>query len=112
MKRSILQFVFLKPVLAIMTVILFHYGYYVDGNVSLSDGYIYITVVENISVTISVYALVLFYHAVQKELSPFRPIAKYLCVKAIILFAMWQAILVAVGNYYNVRAFLYIDEKW
>jgi len=52
-------------------------------------GWIYIAIIENTSICISMYFLVLFYHAVADELRPFRPIPKFLCIKAIILFAFW-----------------------
>src|SRR5689334_7478920 len=55
-------------------------------------GYIYIAFLENMSITISMYFLVLFYHSIQEELAPFRPIAKFLCIKAIILFSFWYVI--------------------
>ena len=42
------------------------------------------------------YTLVLFYMVTKEELLPFNPIPKFLCIKAVILFAFWQGIIIAV----------------
>ena len=57
---------------------------------SLKSGYFYIMVVYNISVTLALYALVLFYHATKDLLAPFDPVLKFLTVKSVIFFAFWQ----------------------
>src|SRR5690348_12517528 len=101
-----IQFVVLKPVCAIATIVLLYLGWYKEGELSLNNGYLYIVIIDNISVTIALYMLIMFYHALQKELAPYKPIAKFLCIKAIILFAMWQAIGVAVGQYYHIFEYL------
>ena len=60
-----------------------------DGNYSLSGGYLWLSIVNNISVSISLYSLVLFYMATEEKLNPFDPFFKFLCVKSILFFAYW-----------------------
>jgi hypothetical protein len=64
---------------------------YHEGSFSPKAGYFWVVVTQNVCITLAMYALVLFYHAVAKELQPFKPIPKFLCIKAIIGFAFWCA---------------------
>ncbi|ELR12154.1 Transmembrane protein 34 family protein [Acanthamoeba castellanii str. Neff] len=111
-KRCILQFVVLKartsfhprPSLAVLAAVLESKGWhsthprtlvYGDGDFSLNKGYLWITIVDNISITVSMYFLVLFYHVTKNELKPFNPMSKFLCIKLVIMFAFWQGIVMA-----------------
>jgi hypothetical protein len=105
-KRGIIQFVFLKPATAVAVILMVYLGIYVEGELSIYSGYLYIAIIENLSVTISLYMIFMFYHVLQKELKPFSPISKFLCIKAIIAFALWQSIGVAVAQYYHVFRYL------
>eukprot|EP00889_Picochlorum_renovo_P001237 jgi/Picre1/28267/NNA_003673.t1 len=60
-KRGALQFVFLKPILAVLTLVLYATGNYDEGNWSPSGSYLWITIVYNITYTVALYALLLFY---------------------------------------------------
>ncbi|CAK9183057.1 unnamed protein product [Ilex paraguariensis] len=59
------------------------------------------TIILNVSVSLALYSLVIFYHVFAKELAPHNPLAKFLCVKGIVFFCFWQGIvldiLVALG---------------
>lgn len=59
-------------------------------------------IIDNISVTCAMYALVLFYSVTKEELTPFNPIPKFLCIKAVILFAFWQGIIISVLVWFNL----------
>ncbi len=90
-KQGVMQFVLIKPVTAVLAVILMHYGIYSEGDFSFSQGYVYISFINNASVSISLYCLVLFYMGFEDHLQPFRPLSKFLCIKFVIFFSFWQS---------------------
>ncbi|KAI9472159.1 MAG: organic solute transporter Ostalpha-domain-containing protein [Benjaminiella poitrasii] len=94
-KRGILQFVYVKPVLAIITMVLKATGNYHEGEFSWTSSYFYLTFFYNISVCLSLWCLMVFFYATKKDLTYFRPLPKFLCVKAIIFFSFWQGVVVA-----------------
>ncbi|XP_061562749.1 transmembrane protein 184ba isoform X2 [Phycodurus eques] len=95
-KQATLQFCVVKPLMATITVILQAYGKYKDGDFNIASGYLYITIIYNISVSLSLYALFLFYFATRDLLSPYRPMLKFFMVKSVIFLSFWQGVLLAV----------------
>ena len=101
-KRSVYQFVVIKPLTAFIAIFLQYKGWYDDGNLSPNSSYLYLIIVDNISVTLAMYALVLFYTVTQEELQPFKPVPKFLCIKSVILFAFWQGIIIAILVWFGI----------
>ncbi|XP_057682961.1 transmembrane protein 184ba isoform X2 [Corythoichthys intestinalis] len=95
-KQATLQFCVVKPLMAAVTVILQVYGKYKDGDFNVASGYLYITIIYNISVSLSLYALFLFYFATRSLLSPYRPVLKFFMVKSVIFLSFWQGMLLAI----------------
>ena len=94
-KQGTLQFCFIKPVMSLVVIILQAYGLYRDGDWN-SEGYLSITIIYNISISIALYALFLFYFATRDLLRPFDPALKFICVKAVIFLSFWQGVVLAV----------------
>lgn len=95
-KRGALQFVFLKPILAVLTLVLYATGNYDEGNWSPSGSYLWITIVYNITYTVALYALLLFYVGTHELLEPFRPLLKFILVKSVIFLTYWQGLLISI----------------
>lgn len=95
-KKATLQFCLIKPIMAALTLILMMMGKYEDGDWSLDRGYFYITFVYNISVSLALYGLFLFYTATKDLLHPYNPILKFFTVKSVIFLSFWQGFLIAV----------------
>ena len=91
MKQGVLQFVIIKLITAILAILLNYFGIYCEGDWNFHCGYLYIATINNISVSISLYYLVLFYIATEERLAPFKPFHKFLSVKAILVMSFWQA---------------------
>lgn len=57
---------------------------------SVTSGYLYVTIIYNISVSLALYALFLFYFATRELLSPYSPVLKFFMVKSFIFLSFWQ----------------------
>lgn len=53
--------------------------------------YLWITVFYNITYSMALYALLLFYLGTHELLAPFNPLIKFILVKSIIFLTFWQA---------------------
>lgn len=68
----ILQYVLFKPILALATFLLQLTGTYDEGNFSADRGYLWVTLGYNLSITLCLYFLVLFYEATKEILVHLR----------------------------------------
>lgn len=89
-KFGTMQYCVIKPLSAILAIVLEILGYFEKSNFSTSLGYLYISIVVNMSVLQAFVALLTFYTALKYRLSPFQPIGKFLCIKTVVFFAFWQ----------------------
>ncbi|XP_070581334.1 transmembrane protein 184B-like [Ptychodera flava] len=110
-KQATLQFCIVKPVMALLTLILQAFNKYADGDWSVSSGYLYITIIYNISVSTALYALFLFYQATKELLAPFDPVLKFCVVKSVIFLSFWQGVLLAVLEVAGVIAPVFTSEQ-
>lgn len=94
-KRGILQYAWLKPLLGIAAIVMKATGTYQEGYIGLRSGYFWSGIIYNISVTVSLYSLGLFWVCMHGDLVPFRPVPKFLCVKLIIFASYWQGFLLS-----------------
>lgn len=78
---------------AVLAIVFERNGVYHEGNFDYRSGYFYLSVINNVSISLSLYCLVLFYMATEERLKPFNPFSKFLCIKAILFFSFWQACL-------------------
>lgn len=80
------QFVYIRPVCSILMIVLQKYDLYPSW-VSWT-----FTIVLNLSVSLALYSLVIFYHVFAKELAPHNPLGKFLCIKGVVFFCFWQGL--------------------
>lgn len=91
-KFGVLQYVVLKNLTAIAVFVLESRNLYLEGSWRLDRGFLYVCAISNSSQLWAFYCLVLFYVAAKEELSHWRPISKFLCVKMVVFFTWWQAL--------------------
>jgi len=89
------QFILLRPLLSIISIATQLTGHY-------DAVYFYVSIILNISVTVAVYALMLFYHTFAEELSAYRPLAKFLCIKGVVFFSFWQGVVLEILVYMKI----------
>jgi hypothetical protein len=89
-KRGILQYVYVKPLLAIATVVCKATGTWKEGSLAIDSGYAWSGLIYNVSIFWSLYDLALFWVCMSADLQPFRPMPKFLCIKGIIFASWWQ----------------------
>ncbi|GJY41789.1 transmembrane protein 184A-like protein, partial [Tanacetum coccineum] len=89
-KQGCLQFVILKPILVAVTFVLYANGKYHDGNFSVAQSYLYLTIIYTISYSMALYALALFYMACRDMLQPFNPVPKFIIIKSVVFLTYWQ----------------------
>lgn len=80
------QFVIVRPVCSILTIMLQMLGMYPSW---LSWAF---TIFLSFSVSLAMYSLIVFYHVFAKELATHTPLAKFLCIKGIVFFCFWQGV--------------------
>ncbi|KAJ6010753.1 hypothetical protein N7451_002165 [Penicillium sp. IBT 35674x] len=95
-KRGILQYAWLKPILAIASIVMKATDTYHEGYLDLGSGYLWTGLIYNASVTLSLYSLAMFWVCLHDDLLPFRPIPKFLCVKLIIFASYWQGFFLSI----------------
>uniref|UniRef100_A0AAZ3SSD4 Transmembrane protein 184a n=1 Tax=Oncorhynchus tshawytscha TaxID=74940 RepID=A0AAZ3SSD4_ONCTS len=95
-KQATLQFCVVKPIMAVITILLQAFGKYHDGDFNVNGGYLYITIIYNISVSLALYALFLFFFATSDLLRPYEPVLKFLTIKSVIFLSFWQGMVLAI----------------
>ncbi|CAL1710429.1 unnamed protein product [Somion occarium] len=96
LKRGVLQYVQVKPILALATIILKATGKFNEGDLRWDSGYLYVSTVYNVSICMALYCLAIFWMCVNDDLKPFRPMPKFLCVKGILFFCFWQSLFISI----------------
>lgn len=101
-KLGVLQFVILKPISALISLFLESVGLYGPGSFSLKRGFLYIAILNSVSVSLSVYSLFLLYISMSEQLAPIRPVLKFFCIKLIIFMSFWQSIILSILSYSGI----------
>lgn len=86
----------LKPFLSLATIFLKASGTFESNKISLTSGYLWIGLIYNVSISVSLYCLALFWYCLIDDLRPYRALPKFLCIKAVIFFSYWQGFLLAI----------------
>ncbi|CAF2766201.1 unnamed protein product [Rotaria sp. Silwood2] len=101
-KQATLQFCLVKPLMSLVTLVLQAFDKYKDGDFSATGGYLYITLIYNVSVSVALYGLFLFYEATKHILAKYDPVLKFLTIKSVIFLTFWQGVLLAIFEQFGV----------
>lgn len=101
-KRCILQYVWMKPLLYLIISITTLLGVYDVNDISTRSVFVWLSIFYNLSVTISLYSLAMFWKCLYEELAPFNPWRKFMCVKLIIFASYWQGMMIGLLTWLGV----------
>ncbi|KDR71551.1 hypothetical protein GALMADRAFT_253889 [Galerina marginata CBS 339.88] len=94
-KWSVLQYVIIRPAASIAGIICAQFDVLCDADgYSLRYASVYIEGVNFISISVALYGLLMFYGLVHEELRGRRPLAKFLCIKLIVMFTFYQTLII------------------
>lgn len=92
-KLCLLQYLIVKPLLAIITLILTVSGHYDEATWSFGGAYVYFVFILNLSVTLAFTCLVYFFKEFRAQLEWVSPVGKFAAVKAVVFLSFWQGVL-------------------
>ncbi|KAJ7328708.1 DUF300-domain-containing protein [Mycena albidolilacea] len=110
-KWSVLQYVIVRPVISIAGIIFQKFGLLCD-----SEGYnphfasVYLSAIDFVSITIALYGLLVFFGLTKEELEGRRPLAKFLCIKLIVMFTFYQSFVFTLLEGKVIKATKYWSE--
>jgi hypothetical protein len=96
LKRGILQYTWVKPLLSVAAIVMKATHVYKEGYLGVDSGYLWSGIIYNLSITICLYALAMFWVCMVQDLKPFRPMPKFLCIKGIIFASYWQGFFLSI----------------
>ncbi|XP_026287712.2 transmembrane protein 184C isoform X2 [Frankliniella occidentalis] len=109
-KHGILQYAVVRPVTTAISFICELADVYKEGEFKGNSAFPYMIAVNNFSQFIAMYCLVLFYKANKEELSPMKPIGKFLCIKAVVFFSFFQGVIISLLVYTGVISSVFGTE--
>ncbi|XP_059108893.1 transmembrane protein 184C-like [Peromyscus eremicus] len=94
-KLGVLQYTVIRPITTLIALICEMVGVYNEGKFGFSNARTYLVIINNLSEVIAICCLLLLYNMLKEELSPIKPVGKFLCVKLVAFVLFWQAGLIA-----------------
>lgn len=89
-RKGVANYVVVRPLVTVAALVTDRFGLYGRGSLSPGTAYPYLAFLTNCSQMWALYCLVMFFRAFRRELDPIRPLAKFLCIKAVVFLTFWQ----------------------
>ncbi|KAH6562686.1 hypothetical protein BASA84_000548 [Batrachochytrium salamandrivorans] len=93
-KIGILQYVFVRVVTTVASVVMEIYKVYCMESMSPSFGHMYTTVLNSVSLGVAMFTLISLYLPIRKDISHFNIVGQFLSIKFIIFFQFWLGIFI------------------
>ncbi|KAF5376902.1 hypothetical protein D9615_007209 [Tricholomella constricta] len=91
-KWSVLQYVIIRPLASIAGIICEKFKVLCESaGYSVHYASVYLEAIDFVSISIALYGLLVFYGLMADELKGRRPLAKFMCIKLIVMFTFYQA---------------------
>ncbi|KAF8484305.1 DUF300-domain-containing protein [Gautieria morchelliformis] len=101
-KWSVMQYVIIRPAVSIAGIVTQALGVLCSQSYSPQFAQVYLTAIDFISISVALYGLILFYGLTHHELEGRRPLAKFLCIKGIVMITFYQDFLFSSLQKYNI----------
>jgi hypothetical protein len=85
------EYVQVKPVLAVASLALKASGKYNEGEFRADSGYLYVNIIYNASICLSLYCLAMFWLSISEDLKPFRSVLIFITHHLTNLTIAWVA---------------------
>ncbi|CAE7086281.1 unnamed protein product [Rhizoctonia solani] len=89
-KWLVLQFVIIKPIVAIISIVLYAVGLMCPTDMSSTEPSLWLTIVEILSMVTAVYGLIIFYRLTKQDIREHRPLLKFGIIKGIVFLTIFQ----------------------
>ncbi|CAK5277873.1 unnamed protein product [Mycena citricolor] len=110
-KWSVMQYVIVRPLVSVAGIICQAFGVLCESqSYNLRFASVYLSAVDFISISIALYGLLLFYGLTEDELVGKRPLAKFLCIKLIVMFTFYQSFVFSALEGHVIKATQYWTE--
>ena len=94
--QGIIQYVVVRTVEAITVILLQAFGRYGNQEVRADRGWVWWVVIQNGSLSVALYSLVLFSKSSRHHMQPYSPLAKFLIIKSILFVTFWQRLVLSI----------------
>jgi len=108
-KWSVLQYTIVRPAISIAGIICQAYDVLCEESWNYRHASVYLTAIDFVSITVSLYGLLLFYGLTKEELRGRRPLAKFLCIKLIVMATFYQSF---VFDFLQNHGVIHATEYW
>ncbi|KAJ3236428.1 hypothetical protein HDU81_010811 [Chytriomyces hyalinus] len=95
-KICILQYVVVRPIMTIAAYFMEWYGIYCPVSMDWRYGSVWVNSINLVSVSVAMYALILFYIVIHHEIPERKPLWKFIAVKFVVFFSFWQSIVISI----------------
>ncbi|GAA5884830.1 hypothetical protein JCM16303_007291 [Sporobolomyces ruberrimus] len=96
LKWSVLQYSLLRPLISIIEIICQAYDVLCPTHYSVYFAEVYLDAVDFVSISVALYGLIVFYALVKEQLAGKKPLAKFLCIKFVVMILFYQSFVFSV----------------
>ncbi|GAA5981431.1 hypothetical protein JCM5350_004063 [Sporobolomyces pararoseus] len=109
LKWSVLQYSLLRPLISIIEIICQAYEVLCPTRYSVYFAEVYLDAADFVSISVALYGLIVFYALVKEQLTGKKPLAKFLCIKFVVMILFYQSFVFSVLQSHGV---LKATEYW
>ncbi|PIA14427.1 DUF300-domain-containing protein [Coemansia reversa NRRL 1564] len=95
LKWGILQYVVISPLNTIVAIIAHANGVYCPDSMRPKYAHFWTAIIDFISITVAMYALISLYRVIKEDISEHRPFLKFIAIKAIVFLTFWEGFVIS-----------------